>query len=84
MQYDGVVRKPPNAYFGPLQIGENANVTPVVARLSTNVLGNKRVISLYPVTEIETKHIDACSQQATNHVLTLARGPNCRNDFCAA
>ena len=84
MQHDGVVRKSPNAYFGSLQIGENANVTPVVARLSTNVLGDLRVISLCPVAEIEAEHIYACSQQATNHLLTLARGPNCRNDFRAA
>jgi hypothetical protein len=56
----------------------------MVARLSTDVLGNLRVIGLCPVTEIEAKDIDARSQQATNHVLTLARGPHRRHNFSAA
>jgi hypothetical protein len=42
------------------------------------------VIGLCPVTEIEAKDIDARSQQATNHVLTLARGPHRRHNFSAA
>ena len=56
----------------------------MMARLSTDVLGNLCVIGLGPVTEIEAKDIDARSQQATNHVLTLARGPHRRHNFCAA
>lgn len=56
----------------------------MMARLSTNMLGNLCVIGLRPVTEIEAKDIDARSQQATNHVLTLARGPHRRHNFCAA
>ena len=56
----------------------------MTARLSTNMLGNLCVIGLRPVTEIEAKDIDARSQQATNHVLTLARGPHRCHNFCAA
>jgi hypothetical protein len=56
----------------------------VVACLSTDVLGNLRVIGLCPVTEIEAKDIDPRPEQATNHVLTLARGPHRRHNFCAA
>jgi hypothetical protein len=56
----------------------------VVSRLSADVLGNLSVIGMCPVTKIEAKDIDARSQQATNHVLTLARGPHRRNNLCAA
>ena len=84
LEHDGALSEPPNTYFGSLQIGLDAYVTSMMARLSTDVLGDLRVISLCPVAEIEAKYIYARSQQATNHVLTLARGPNCRNDFCAA
>jgi hypothetical protein len=84
LQHDGPLSEPPNAYFRSLQIGEDTHVTPMVARLSTDVLGNLRVIGLCPVTEIEAKDIDARSQQATNHVLTLARGPHRRHNFSAA
>ena len=52
--------------------------------LSTDMLGNLRMVGLRPMAEIEAKDINACSQQATNHVLTLACGPHCRDDFCAA
>jgi len=56
----------------------------VVSGLSADVPSNLRVIGLCPVTKIEAKDIDARSQQATNHVLTLARGPHRRNNFCPA
>ena len=55
-----------------------------MTRLSTNMLGNLCMIGLRPVTEIEAKDIDARSQQATNHVLTLAGGPHRCHNFCAA
>ena len=55
-----------------------------MTRLSTNMLSNLCVIGLRPVTEIEAKNIDTRSQQATNHVLTLARGPHRCHNFCAA
>jgi hypothetical protein len=55
-----------------------------VSGLSADVLRNLRVIGLCPVTKIEAKDIDARSQQATNHVLTLARGPHRRHNFSAA
>ena len=84
LEHDRALSEPANAYFRSLQIGQDAYVAPVMARLSTNVLGHLCVISLGPVTEIEAKDIDARSEQATNHVLTLARGPNRRHDFCAA
>ena len=84
MERDGALSEPPNAYFGSLQIGQDAYITPMMARLSTDVLGDLRVISLCPVAEIEAEYIYARTEQATNHVLTLARGPDCRNDFCAA
>ena len=55
-----------------------------MARLSTDMLANLCVIGLRPVPEIEAKDIAARSEQATNHVLTLARGPHRCHNFCAA
>ena len=84
LKHDGPLSKTPNAYFGSLQVSQNAHVPSVVSGLSADVLSNLRVIGLCPMTKIEAKDIDARSQQATNHVLTLARGPHRCNNLGAA
>ena len=84
LKHYGALSKTSDAYFGSLQVSQNPHVPSVVSGLSADVPSNLRVIGLCPVTKIESKDIDARSQQATNHVLTLARGPYRRNNFCAA
>ena len=67
--------------FGALEVGEDTYVAAVVPRLPANVPRDLRMICLIPMAEIETKNVDSCSEQATNHVLTLATGSYSRNDL---
>ena len=72
--------KPPIRIWA-LEVGENAYVATVVPRLPANVARDLHMISLIPMAEIETKNVDSRSEQATNHVLTLATGSYSRNDL---
>ena len=49
--------EPADANFRALQIGKNADVPPLMLRLTTNVLRYQCMIRLGTVTEVQPKHI---------------------------
>ena len=81
LQYHRTVCEAAYPDFGTLEVGEDAYVAAVVPRLPANVPRDLRMICLIPMAEIETKNVDSRSEQATNHVLTLATGSYRRNDL---
>ena len=53
----------------------------MVPCLPADVSRDLYMICLVPMAEIKAKNVYSRSEQAPNHVLTLATGPYSRNDF---
>ena len=76
LKYNPSLGKSTYADLRPLEVSQNANVSPMVTSLLTDKARNLGMICLCAMTEVQAEYIDACGEQAPNHVLTTASGAN--------
>jgi hypothetical protein len=80
-QFNGAVRKRPDAQFGTLQIGHDTDRTSYIAFNIPDRVKASPMILVASMTEIQPEHIDAGVKQRSDHHRRRAGGSKRRNDL---
>jgi hypothetical protein len=70
LKHNASLSEAANANFWSLEVGQNANIAPMVARLFANKSSDLSVIGLCAMAKIQAKYIHTGCEQTPDHILT--------------